>query len=320
MITLLLFILGFVFLIKGADLLVEGAASIAHRAKISSLVIGLTIVSFGTSAPELLVNLTASFQGSSDIAIGNILGSNIANILLILGLSAIIYPLKVSKNTVWKEIPLSVLAVVILGVLVNDSFIDGSTASILSRIDGIVLLAFFIIFIYYTFGIAKVDGNNGVEIKQIKLPKAIFMIILGLIGLALGGDWIVKGAIDFAKYFNVSESLIALTVIAIGTSLPEIATSVVAAYKKHTDIAIGNVVGSNIFNIFWILGLSSVLRPIEFNVLNNIDVLMTLLASIILFGVLFIGERHTIKKYEGILFLVLYFAYIGFSIYKEVTF
>lgn len=320
MITLILFILGFIFLIKGADLLVEGASSIAKKAQISTLVIGLTIVSFGTSAPELLINLVAGFQGSSDIAIGNILGSNIANILLILGISAIIYPLKVSKNTVWKEIPLSVLAVIIVGLLVNDALIDGSGFSVLSRIDGLILLSFFVIFIYYTFGIAKVSGDNGIEVKEMSRSKAVFYIILGLVGLAFGGHWIVKGAVEFAGYMNVSESLIALTIIAIGTSLPEIATSVVAAMKKQTDIAIGNVVGSNIFNLFWILGLSATLNPIEFNPLNNFDVIMTLIVSMILFSVLFIGKKHTLMKYEGVLFLILYFSYIGFLVLQEITF
>lgn len=233
MLTYILFIIGFVILIKGANLLVDGAASIANKLKISSIVIGLTIVAFGTSAPEFIVNIFASVQGNTEIAIGNILGSNIANILLILGISAIIYPLATQKNTVWKEIPLSLLTAILLGVLVNDTLIDGGTFSGLTRIDGIVLLSFFLIFLYYTFGIAKVSGENSdLEIKQLSNLKSTIYIVGGLLGLVIGGKWIVDGAIKIAELFNVSQSLIGLTVVAIGTSLPELATSAVAAYKR----------------------------------------------------------------------------------------
>jgi len=318
MLTYILFVLGFIVLIKGADLLVDGASSIARKFRISPLVIGLTIVAFGTSAPELVVNIFASASGSSEIAIGNILGSNIANILLILGISAAIYPLTSKKNTVWKEIPLCLLAALVVGLLVNDALIDGTSFSVLSRIDGFILLSFFIIFLYYTFGIAKVGKEDtDLKIKKYPLWKSIGFIVLGLSGLVFGGNWVIDGAVKIAEYFNISESLIGLTIVAVGTSLPELATSAIAAYKKQTDIAIGNVVGSNIFNIFFILGLSSVIRPLPFNPIANTDILMTIGATIILFLLMFLGRKRVIERWQGIFMVLLYFVYTAFLIFTR---
>ena len=243
MLVYLLFLAGFYFLIRGADWLVDGASSIAKKMKVSNIMIGLTIVSFGTSAPELIVNLFASFKGSSDLAIANVIGSNISNVLLILGISAIIYPLAVKKGTVSKEIPLNMLAVMVLFLLVNDMMIDRMGFSSLTRIDGAVLLLFFIIFIYYTFGIAKVEGESD-KVEEVNTFLSVVKIIAGMLGLALGGQWIVDGAITIAQRFGMSESLIGLTIVAIGTSLPELAASAVAAYKHKADIAIGNIIGS----------------------------------------------------------------------------
>lgn len=314
MITYILFIIGFLLLIKGADLLVDGSASIAKKLKISSIVIGLTIVAFGTSAPEFIVNIFASVQGNSEIAIGNILGSNIANILLILGISAIIYPITAKKNTVLKEIPLSLLAIVVLGVMANDTIIDGALFSGITRIDGLILLAFFIIFLYYTFGITKTTDDivEKDEIKIFSYKKAIFFIILGLASLMIGGKWIVDGAVKIAEFFNISQSLIGLTIVAIGTSLPELATSAIAAYKKQSDIAIGNVVGSNIFNIFWILGASAVIRPLPFNRSSNEDIVMTIFASIVLFLAMFIGKKRVIERWQGVFMVSTYVGYVVF--------
>ncbi len=315
MITYILFIIGFFFLIKGADLLVDGASSIAKKLKISSIVIGLTIVAFGTSAPEFIVNMFASVQGKSEIAIGNILGSNIANILLILGISAIIYPITAKKNTVLKEIPLSLLAAVVLGLMANDMIIDGASFSGITRIDGLILLSFFIIFLYYTFGITKSDTDIVEEkIKVFSYSKAIVFIILGLAGLVIGGKWIVDGAVQIAEFFNISQSLIGLTIVAIGTSLPELATSAIAAYKKQSDIAIGNVVGSNIFNIFWILGASAVIHPLPFNSSSNGDIAMTIFASIVLFLVMFIGKKRIIERWQGVFMVITYVGYLVFLV------
>ena len=315
MITYILFIIGFFLLIKGADLLVDGSASIAKKLKISSIVIGLTIVAFGTSAPEFIVNIFANVRGNSEIAIGNILGSNIANILLILGISAIIYPITAKKNTVLKEIPLSLLAAIVLGLMANDLIIDGASFSGITRIDGFILLSFFIIFLYYTFGITKSDKDIvEEEIKVFSYSKAVIFIILGLAGLVIGGKWIVDGAIKIAELFNISQSLIGLTIVAIGTSLPELATSAIAAYKKQSDIAIGNVVGSNIFNIFWILGANAIIRPLPFSNSSNGDIAMTIFASILLFIVMFIGKKRVIERWQGVFMVTLYAGYVVFLV------
>ncbi|MDO9275432.1 MAG: calcium/sodium antiporter [Lutibacter sp.] len=317
MLTYILFVTGFFLLIKGANLLVDGSASIAKRYKISNIVIGLTIVAFGTSTPEFIVNIFASVNGNTEIAIGNILGSNIANILLILGISSIIYPLATKQNTVWKEIPLSLLAAILLGVLANDIRIDNGLFSGLTRIDGIVFLSFFIVFIYYTFGISKVVGDDTVEgddIKELSRLKSVIFIIGGLLGLIIGGKWIVDGAVKIAELFHVSQSLIGLTVVAVGTSLPELATSAIAAYKKQTDIAIGNIVGSNIFNIFWILGISALIRPLPFSANNDLDIIMTIFSSALLFLIMFVGKKHTIEKWQGILMVMIYVVYVIFLI------
>lgn len=315
MLTYVFLIIGFIILIKGADLLVDGSASIAKKLNISNIVIGLTIVAFGTSAPEFIVNIFASINGNSEIAIGNILGSNIANILLILGISAVIFPLTAKKNTVLKEIPLSLLAILVLGVIANDRLIDGGVFSGITRIDGIVLISFFIIFLYYIFGIVKNDEKiDGDEIKVFSYAKSVTFILLGLTGLIFGGKWIVDGAVKIAELFNISQSLIGLTIVAIGTSLPELATSAVAAYKKQSDIAIGNVVGSNIFNIFWILGVSAIIRPLPFNVTSNVDIAMTIFASALLFAVMFIGKKHVIERWQGIFMIGTYVSYVVFLV------
>lgn len=223
----ILLVVGFIILIKGADLLVNGASSVARRLHVSDLVIGLTIVAFGTSTPELFVNIFAGIRGTPEIAIGNVLGSNICNILLILGVSAIIFPLSAGRGTVWKEIPLSLLAALLLGLMANDRLIDKGDISALTRIDGMVLLAFFIIFMYYSFGISKKIEGDAEQLvsKEYGLKKSVMIIIIGLIGLGAGGSFIVDGAVYIATQLGVSKSLIGLTIVAVGTSLPELATS-----------------------------------------------------------------------------------------------
>lgn len=312
MLTAGLFLVGFLLLIKGADLLVTGASSLAAKLGISALVIGLTIVAFGTSAPELAVNLLASWQGSTDIAIGNVVGSNIANIFLILGVAAMIYPLSVQQGTVWREIPFALLAVVVLGVMANDALIDGVGASALVRSEGIVLIGFFLIFLYYIFSITKqsVSKSEDEEIAVVSTGRSVGMILVGLFGLVVGGKWIVDGATTFALQFGVSEALIGLTVVAIGTSLPELATSAVAAYKRNVDIAVGNVVGSNIFNVFWILGISATISPLPFSRALTFDVVVAVVATLILFMALFVGKRHTIERWQGVVLIVAYVAYV----------
>jgi cation:H+ antiporter len=281
-------------------------------------------VAFGTSMPELVVNIIASLNGNTEIAIGNILGSNISNIFLILGVSAAIYPLVVHRNTVWKEIPFALLSVFALFFLANDQIFDILDFSSLSRGDGLTLLLFFAIFLYYTFILArngKSEATPAAEVEEVEeMPtwQSIVWILAGMLGLVYGGQWIVDGAVEIASNFGLSQSLIGLTVVAIGTSLPELATSAVAAMKKQTDIAIGNVVGSNIFNVLWILGLSATINPIPFQAdTSNFDLLVNLFANILLFGALFVGRKHLLERWQGYFFVFLYIAYTVYLVLAD---
>lgn len=308
-----LFLIWFIFLIKWADMLVDWASCVAKKFKVSDLVIWLTIVAFGTSVPELVVNIMASIQWSAGIAIWNVLGSNIANILLILWAAAIFYPISVKKATTFKAIPFSLLAVLAVGLLANDFIIDWALSSWITRIDWLILLCFFIIFMYYVFGIAKSedDLHKEVNVKKMSGWKSVLFIVIWLVWLTLWGQWIVNGAIQIAKIFGMSETVIWLTIVAIGTSLPELATSIMAAMKKKSDIAIGNVVWSNIFNIFWILGLSAVITPLPFQLSLNRDIIMTMIATVLLFVfVLIWRKKSAIDKKEWIIMLILYAVYI----------
>jgi cation:H+ antiporter len=316
MITYLLFIAGFAILIKGADWLVDGASSLAKKLKIPVIVIGLTIVAFGTSAPNLAVSISASAQGRAEIAIGNVLGGNIFNIFLILGIASVIFPLAVKKNTVWKEIPLSLLAAIAVGIVANDVLIDHASSSAITRIDGLIFLAFFAIFMWHIYGVSKAGGEEEVAIREFSIFKSLLFIGIGLICLVLGGKWIVDGAVQIAAAFDVSESLIGLTIVAAGTSLPELAISAVAAYKKNADIAVGNIVGSNIFNIFLVLGISSIIRPLPFSINNNVDVFVTIGASLALFAFMFIGKRRLLERWQGVLFIAAYIVYVIFLIIR----
>jgi len=311
--TYIFLIIGFVFLIYGAKLLVDGSSSLAKKLHISNLVIGLTIVAFGTSAPELFINLFASLKGTTDIAIGNIVGSNIVNIFLILGISSAIYPLKVSKGTVWKEIPMSLLAALLIFIMANDTMIDNSGHNYISRGEGMILIAFFIIFLYYISGLIK-NGNtndtNTAPPKEYSTRMSVLLLLLGLLGLIAGGQIIINSSVKIATALGLSSALIGLTIVAIGTSLPELATSAVAAYKKNSDIAVGNVIGSNIFNIFWILGISAIIKPLPFTPELNLDLLAVVAASVFLFLWMFLGKRHTLERWQGITFILIYVLYI----------
>lgn len=316
-ITVILFIIGFFILIKGADYLVDGSSSIASKYNISNLIIGLTIVSFGTSAPELIINILASFSGSSDIAVGNVLGSNIANIFLILGLTALISNLPMKKSTVFSEIPFTLLAVFLVGFLANISFFDKSSELVLSRIEGIILLVFFILFLGYIYILSKEDEDliEDVEIGLTK-GKSVLYIVLGMMGLFFGGKWVVDGALEFAGYFNLSESFVGLTVVSLGTSLPELVTSVNAAKKGNSDIAVGNIVGSNIFNLLWILGVSATIKELTFTLESNMDILVTAFASIMLLISMTYGKKYSISKRDGVIYLLCYAAYLVYIYYR----
>ncbi len=311
----LIFVLGFVVLVKSADLLVKGSVSISRSLNISDLAIGLTVVSVGSSAPEMVINIVASFKGYSEIALGNVLGSNIANILLGLGIAAIVHPLKVKKSTTYKEIPFSLLAVIVVAIMANDAIIEGSMVSAITRIDGLVLLSFFSIFLYYIYSIGASKEEERIS-KRYALSLSIVFVVLGIIGLGLGGKWVVDGARSFVKNLGISEAFVGLTFVAIGTSLPEIVTSAVAAYRRNTDIAVGNVIGSNVFNIFWVLGLSAVVRPIPFREALNVDIITVVLVTAFLFVALFVGKKHLLDRPKGIGFVVLYIIYIAYLVYR----
>jgi cation:H+ antiporter len=312
MLNLLFLAVGFVLLVYGATVLVDGASSLAKKYNIPGIVIGLTIVAFGTSAPEFVVNIAGSLKGSSGIVLGNVLGSNIFNILFILGISSIVYPLTVKSNTTWMEVPLSFISSLLVLVFASDMFIDNRTHNELSRIDGIVLIFFFVIFLAYNFNLMKKGSSDEeIDIKDYSKLKSAFMIIAGIAMLGAGGNLIVNSAVRVAEMLGISERIIGLTIVSIGTSLPELATSVVAAMKRNVDIAVGNIVGSNIFNVFWILGVSAVINPVIVQEGSSFDMYVNIGASLLLFLFIFTGKDRKIDRIEGVLFLILYAVYLG---------
>lgn len=318
MIEYILFIIGIFLLIKGADYLVAGSSSLAKRLGVPSLVIGLTIVAFGTSMPELVVNVIAAIKGSGDIAFGNVIGSNIANILLILGITAIIIPLSFQRSTFYKEIPFSFLATLIVLIFVNTQFLDGLNLTKIFRFEGLILLSFFAIFLYYVASLSKKKNSEFSEekIKDRSLFLIIVMILGGLVALYFGGKWVVNGAVALATLFGLSEYFISLTIVAVGTSLPELVTSIVAALKKNADIAVGNIIGSNIFNIFWILGLSSLITPITIPQNAIFDVLILLITTLVLAFFVFVDKRYKLTRWEGIIMVLMYIAYVIYLIIR----
>ena len=311
MLHLLTLLIGFVPLIWGAHLLVNGATAIANNYKVSPMVIGLTIVAFGTSAPELAVNVFASINKDNYITMGNVIGSNIFNVTAILGISAMVYPLAVKPNTTWLEVPLSLLAALVVVISANDVFFDGQATQMISRADGLLMIFFFLIFIVYNITLLK--KGNGVDIelkiKNYSNGKSWVFVVLGLITLVAGGQLIVYSARNFAEYLGITERIIALIVVSAGTSLPELTTSIVAAKKKNVDLAVGNIVGSNIFNIFFILGLSAIIHPVGIGRSINEDLLFNAFISLLLFVFIFTGKGRMIDRVEGGIFVALYIFY-----------
>lgn len=306
--NILLLIIGLALVVGGANFLTDGAASIAKRFRLSDLVIGLTVLAFGTSAPELTVSLMAALKGSADIAIGNVIGSNIFNILAIVGITALIMPLTMSNSTIRIEIPLTILSSAVLFFMANDRLFDMAGENVITRTEGFVLLAFFLIFLFYTFNMSKGEESPG-QVRQFALPLSIIMVIGGLVALVFGGDLFVDNAAMLAGRMGVSESVVAITIVAGGTSLPELVTTLVAAIKKRPGMAIGNIVGSNLFNILLILGVSSSISPIRIQGITVVDYGIFILATILLyiFG-LFFGDK-TIKRFEGSILLSLFICY-----------
>ncbi|WP_405233074.1 calcium/sodium antiporter [Lentisalinibacter salinarum] len=308
--SLILFI-GLVVLIKSADFLVAGASSVAARFGISSLVIGLTIVSFGTSLPEMLVTMVSGLRNNADLAIANVIGSNIANVLLVLGVAAIVRPLPVQDSTVVSEIPFSLTAALLVGFLANAALFSPIHELSISRLDGAILLFFFVLFMLYVYKMSREQAADTVEASAAEgTTRASIYIAAGIVGLYFGGGWVVDGAVGIAQWLGVDDALIGLTVIAIGTSSPELVASAVAAYRNQSDIAVGNVVGSNIFNLLWVLGLTSSVVELPFEVISNTDLVMVIASSAMIILALAISRNSTILRSHGIVFVTLYAAYL----------
>ena len=310
---------GLVLILLGANGLTDGAAAVAKRFNISDLVIGLTIVAFGTSAPELVISTMAALGGSADMAIGNVVGSNAFNVLMIIGVTAMVLPIKVGEGILSKEIPLVILASFVLAVCANDILLDGGSSNVISRIDGLVLLGFFLIFMRYTFAIARNGGDEaeGEKIKEMPIWKSALFILGGLAGLVYGGQLFVDGASGIASSLGVSESIIGLTIVAGGTSLPELATSVTAALKKNSGIAIGNVIGSNLYNVFFVLGCSATISPLPMGGINNVDMAVLIGSAILFWLVGWFFKKRTITRVEGALLVICYVAYTAYLISQQ---
>jgi cation:H+ antiporter len=310
----LLLLLGLGLLIKGADLLVDGAIAIASRARIPPMVVGLTIVSFGTSMPELLVTMISGLQHNADLAVANVIGSNIANVLLVLGIAAVIRPLPIGDATVVTEVPFSLTAALLVGFLANASLF-GSPELTISRLDGFVLLFFFLLFMLYVYKVS-LEGRGVVMpgAEPMTTRRAVTYVVISVVLLYLGGSLVVSAAVDLAQALGVGDALIGLTVVAVGTSTPEIVASAMAARRGQADVAVGNVVGSNIFNLLWILGSTSAIVELPFEVISNTDLVMVIAASSLVILALVSSRRRAIMRWHGVLFILLYCAYVVYAV------
>ncbi len=320
----LLVTVGFVLLIKGADYLVNGASSLAKRFNISDIAIGLTVVAMGTSAPELVVNIISGevqdgSSGANEVVFGNIIGSNMFNIFLILGVSSIIYPLTVERNALWKEIPYSLIATFVFFILANDMLFFGGESSNLNSRDGIILLSMFVLFLVYIFmNLTRSPEAETDDIEMYGSLKTTVMIVLGILGLVFGGNMIVENAVSIAKHFEVSDKLIGLTILAAGTSLPELATSAVAAFHKKSDLAVGNIIGSNIFNLLLVLGVTSIVHsPLTYNPSLNIDLYLVMIGTFMLFLFMFTLAKYKLDRAEGVVYLIGFVCYTYYIFVRE---
>jgi cation:H+ antiporter len=315
MIDGLLLLLGLGVLVKGADFLIKGATILANRFGISALAIGLTVVSFGTSMPELLVSLTSALQNKPDLAIANVIGSNIANMLLVLGCAAIIRPLPVRNSTVVSEIPFSLSAALLLGFLANAHLFSDDKELIISHLDGVVLLFFFLLFMLYVY---KTSRAYELPLRETSadgtMMRALASIAAGAVALYFGGQWVVDGAVGLANDLGINDALVGLTIVAIGTSSPELIASAVAAYRNQTDIAVGNIIGSNIFNLLWVLGFTSTIVELPFEVVSNTDLLVVIGSSGLFILALVSSRNNTLNRSHGILFVGLYILYLAFVV------
>ena len=307
----LLLLVGLAVLIKSADYLVAGSSSVAARLGISSLAIGLTIVSFGTSLPEMMVTMVSGLRQNADLAIANVIGSNIVNVLLVLGIAAIVRPLPVKDSTVVSEIPFSLTAALLVGFLANAALFSSFPELSISRLDGVILLFFFMFFMLYVYRMSRDDAAETDDPDAVtgKLRSLVY-ITIGIIGLYFGGGWVVDGAVGISGILGVDDALVGLTIVAIGTSSPELVASAVAAYRNQTDIAVGNVVGSNIFNLLWVLGITSTFVELPFEVISNTDLVMVIVSSAMIIVALVISRTNTILRSHGFVFILMYAAYL----------
>lgn len=319
LIDLVLLTVGLVLLIKGADWMIDGASSLAARFRVSKMAIGLTIVAFGTSAPELVVNTLASYQAHQDLVFGNVIGSNIINLFAVLGIAGLITPIAVQHSTVWKEIPISFFAIIALYLFGND-FLSSNDVHVVSRLDGFILLVFFISFLFYVYRHLRLaPGEVESHTREMTTWKMVLLIIVGLGGLIGGGHLTVTSAVALATKAGLSEKVIGLTVVALGTSLPELATTIVAAAKKNTDIAVGNIIGSNIFNIFFIVSASALVRPIIFDPTFNGDLYLLAGGTIFLFLAMFMGHRFKLERWQAFILFLGYILYTTYVVYIELN-
>ncbi|MEF9987099.1 MAG: calcium/sodium antiporter [Bacteroidales bacterium] len=317
MINILLLILGLALILIGANYLVDGSSHIAKRFGISDFIIGMTIVGIGTSTPEMVVSFISAINGNADIAVGNIVGSNIFNAFMILGMTALLFPVKLTSNNIQKDIPFALLAAFILCIIWSGVWLDSTSERIISRTYGIILLCFFGVFMAYTIFSAKSNSNSNTltsSLEPVKKPLNIWLCLLmvvgGLTGLIYGGHLFVNAAGIIAKNMGISDAVIALTIMAGGTSLPELAASLVAAKKKKTDLALGNIIGSNVSNIFLILGGSALITPLSMENMGVLDMGALLLSSILIFITAFTFKKKQIDRIEGAIFIILYVAFI----------
>ncbi|MEZ5557726.1 MAG: calcium/sodium antiporter [Pseudomonadales bacterium] len=317
MLNLGMLLLGLGLLVLGADWLVKGGVGLARRRRVSPLVVGLTVVSFGTSLPELVVSFSAGLQHNADLAIANVIGSNIFNVLVVIGVAAIIRPLPVRDQTVVTEIPFSLTAALLVGFLANAALFTSRPDLIISRLDGLILLIFFLFFMLYVFKVARANGDEPIDEPVVLSQfKAWALIGAGVLGLYAGGELAVAGAVGVAQALGVNDALIGLTIIAAGTSAPELVASAVAAYRGQTDIAVGNVVGSNIFNLLWIIGLTATVSELPFDVVSNTDLVMVIGASALLIVALITSRRSVLNRIHGVLFVLIYIAYLAFVVHR----
>jgi cation:H+ antiporter len=319
-IQIILLIIGLVLLIKGADWLVTGSTSVARKYGVSELIIGLTVVGFGTSMPEFIVNVIASINGGAgEIVIGNIIGSNIFNLFFIIGIAGLITPLAVQGGTIRKEIPISLAAIVLLMILANDNILYKADKDVIGRIDGLLLLILFGGFVLYIFKSMRADRHLKFEASTtISSGKVILLVVVGLASLIIGGKLLVDTAVKIAEALNVSHQLIGLTIVSAGTSLPELATSLVAARKGNTDLAVGNIIGSNIFNILFILGASALIRPVSYNPAFNLDGMVLVLGTMFLLVTMFTGKKRKVDRWEAAVLLTSYIGYVIYLITMEI--